>query len=74
MWSVVTPAQTRAAALVLADSDAESVWLWEAVLDPRTCPICRPLDGTRAASPEEFPEGPPPLHPLCRCIVVPLFT
>lgn len=73
IWSVVTPAQLRAAAFGDDERSAER-WEWRAVLDPRTCPVCRPLDNTRAATPEGFPEGPPPLHPLCRCIVVPLFT
>lgn len=71
LWSVVTPAQLRASSMV--DRATEEGWEWRAILDPRTCPVCRPLDGTRAREPEDFGEGPPPLHPFCRCIVVPLF-
>lgn len=67
IWSTVSPAQYRAAA---ASGDVRS-WRWNAVLDPRTCPVCRPLDGTEAAAPDLFPQGPPPLHPRCRCILVP---
>lgn len=72
LWSVVTPTQLRAvAALRLLGAPTPTLWVWNAILDPRTCPICRPLDGTTAPTPDAFPRGAPPLHPLCRCIVLP---
>lgn len=74
LWSVVTPAQLRAvSAVALTGAAAPVAWQWNAILDPRTCPICRPLDGAIAPTPDAFPRGAPPLHPLCRCIVLPLF-
>jgi hypothetical protein len=48
-------------------------WRWIAILDPVTCPVCRPLHNTRAPTPRSFPKGPPPLHPQCRCITLPIF-
>lgn len=72
LWSLVTPSLTEAAAL----SDRPPTrWLWNAVLDPATCPRCYPLGANRttAPTPEDFPEGPPPLHPFCRCIPIPLW-
>lgn len=68
LWSLVPPIQTEAASLT--DPPTTS-WRWNAILDPATCPICRPLHNTTAPTPEDFPNGPPPLHPLCRCIVIP---
>ena len=70
LWSLVTPAQLRAVAA--SPSAQPTEWVWNAVLDPRTCPICRPLHGTRAPTPSAFPQGPPPLHARCRCITLPL--
>ena len=49
---------------------ASNGWVWHAVLDPKTCPICRPLDGTRGATQTDFPYT-PPVHPRCRCVVLP---
>lgn len=73
IWGVVTPALNRATAVAfLQGAIPPRQWRWNAVLDPKTCPICRPLHKTVAASPEEFPRGSPPLHPHCRCIVVPI--
>jgi hypothetical protein len=70
LWSLVPSVQTEAAAL--ADPPPRA-WRWNAILDPDTCPICRPLHKTLAATPEDFPHGPPPLHPLCRCIPIPVW-
>lgn len=70
LWSLVTPTQTEAATLT---DPPTPQWRWNAVLDPKTCPICRPLHNTVAATPEDFPNGPPTLHPLCRCVAIPLF-
>jgi hypothetical protein len=69
VWSLVTP--TMQQAVRAAEASAASLWVWNAVLDPKTCPICRPLDGVTAADPRAFPNGPPPLHPYCRCIAIP---
>lgn len=44
---------------------------WHAVLDPRTCPICWELDGQRSSSPSGFAYQ-PPVHPNCRCLVLPV--
>ena len=74
LWSLVTPSQERASTAAAAEGIRTSSWQWIAILDPRTCPVCRPLDGTTAPSPAEFPRGAPPLHPLCRCIVIPTLT
>jgi SPP1 gp7 family putative phage head morphogenesis protein len=46
-------------------------WEWVAILDPKTCPICRPLDGRREQSLESF-EVLPQVHPHCRCVVIPI--
>lgn len=69
-WALAYQAQQRGARE--SDRPIEG-WQWNAVLDPKTCPVCRPLDGERAAFPEAFPEGPPPLHPFCRCVLVPIY-
>jgi SPP1 gp7 family putative phage head morphogenesis protein len=74
LWGLVTPSQERVSTTAAAEGIRTSSWQWVAVLDPRTCPVCRPLDGTTAPSPAEFPRGAPPLHPLCRCIVIPTLT
>jgi SPP1 gp7 family putative phage head morphogenesis protein len=68
LWSLVTPTAQRYSAA----SGTTASWRWNAILDPRTCPICRPLHNTTASSPEAFPRGAPPLHPLCRCAVLPI--
>ena len=88
LWAPVTPAQERAAE-VLAAASSQPIppgaqpapplqqlrqWRWNAVLDPRTCPVCRPLHQTVAPTPQAFPRGAPPLHPLCRCITLPEFV
>lgn len=52
-------------------SDRPVEWQWEAVLDPKTCPICRPLDRQVRRSPTDFPFQ-PPVHPNCRCVILPV--
>jgi SPP1 gp7 family putative phage head morphogenesis protein len=69
LWSLNTPIQQEA----VADNPPD-FWRWNAILDPKTCPICRPLDGTTAPTPTAFPSGAPPVHPRCRCITVPIFS
>jgi SPP1 gp7 family putative phage head morphogenesis protein len=72
LWAPVTPAAARAAEIAISTGAVTQVqWRWNAVLDPRTCPRCRPLNGRVEDAPDEFPEGPPPLHPLCRCVLIP---
>lgn len=45
-------------------------WVWNAILDPATCPICRPLHQTRYANRTDAPYQ-PPVHPRCRCRLLP---
>ena len=68
LWSLLTPLQEEAA----STTGAEIAWRWNAVLDPRTCPLCRPLHNRVETNPENFPHGPPPVHPRCRCVVIPI--
>jgi SPP1 gp7 family putative phage head morphogenesis protein len=70
-WAIAFSAQQRAAAL---SPRTITGWRWDAVLDPKTCPICRPLDGEIRALPQQFPQGPPPVHPLCRCVLIPIYS
>ena len=49
-----------------------SEWIWQALLDPKTCPICRPLAGQRRPTQYGFVRL-PPLHANCRCAVLPVF-
>jgi len=58
---------------VLTRLDVADTWMvWSAVLDGRVCPECAALDGMSVRVPKSFPSGPPPLHPQCRCVVVPI--
>ena len=61
-WQIAFNAQQRTAVEAVRVIEE---WEWSAVLDPKTCPICRPLDGERSPYPAGFPQGPPPLHPNC---------
>lgn len=54
-----------------ATERTEVLWEWSAVLDPRTCPICAPLDGQRRPTAAAFPVQ-PPVHPNCRCAILPI--
>ena len=54
-------------------------WVWNAVLDTRLCPVCRPLNGKIVPKPTSFVSTTygvrqPPVHPNCRCAIVPLRT
>lgn len=75
LWSLNPPLQQQAADATPTSAVDRPItgWRWNAVLDPKTCPICRPLHNTVAASIDDFPSGPPPLHPRCRCITIPLY-
>lgn len=70
-WAMAFNAQQRAAT---ESRRPITGWTWNAVLDPRTCPVCRPLDGEVSGTPDAFPQGPPPLHPLCRCVLIPIYA
>jgi len=76
LWSTVQPAIDRAAAAAAQTPSVPQLlqWRWNALLDPRTCPVCRPLHGRTEANPEDFPQGPPPIHPRCRCVLIPELT
>ena len=74
LWASVQSAAERAAAAAAASGAPERQlleWRWNAVLDPKTCPVCRPLDGRIEQQIDDFPQGPPPLHPRCRCVLIP---
>lgn len=56
-----------------APAFASAGWRWHAILDPKTCPICRPLDGLTSDRATGFPYI-PPVHPRCRCRILPIPT
>lgn len=76
MWDVSNTAQREIflrQQRVTATTDtpfAPSGWIWNAVLDPATCPICRPLHNQRREQITQFPYI-PPVHPRCRCMILP---
>ena len=43
---------------------------WSAEVDDRACAICEELDRTTVRIGEMFPDGDPPIHPMCRCDVL----
>lgn len=46
---------------------------WKTDVDP--CEeICAPLDGEVLPLDEEFPEGDPPAHPNCECVLLPVLA
>ena len=63
------------AAMNAGDMPLNTVKMWVTAQDELVCPVCRPLDGTTATLGSSF-EGVgvlvPPVHPNCRCIVVPV--
>jgi SPP1 gp7 family putative phage head morphogenesis protein len=52
-------------------ADQIGAWQWSAILDEKTCPICRELDG-QYFDPNDpvWDEIRPPAHIGCRCIPV----
>ena len=71
LWSLAVPAQQQ----VTVEADTPpTAWRWNAILDPKTCPICRPLHNTVQTDYRNFPSGPPPVHPRCRCIILPVYN
>ena len=65
-WDVISSRVDDVMQLVPAEE-----WEWVATLDPKTCPICRPLDGQRRPDPSLFPFE-IPVHPNCRCVILPV--
>lgn len=47
---------------------------WNTANDERVCPVCGPLHGTEVDLDAgfSFPDGVPPAHPRCRCMVLPV--
>lgn len=45
---------------------------WKTSEDP--CPDCADLDGEVVDLEEEFPDGDPPLHPRCECVLLPVLA
>jgi hypothetical protein len=43
--------------------------VWLTTYDERLCSICAPMEGMMRTIADTFPEGDPPIHPLCRCTV-----
>ena len=54
-----------------ANDDVIVAWRWDASMDYRVCPVCAPLDGVKHLKRSGFAEM-PPVHPNCRCHVVPV--
>jgi SPP1 gp7 family putative phage head morphogenesis protein len=65
IWTVATHSEKQ----VWQESDVAQ-WIWSAILDERTCPICTPLDGVIEDQRDDFPYS-PPVHPNCRCRILP---
>lgn len=66
VWTVATQSERQ-----VWDEEDVQRWVWSAVLDERTCPICSPLDNSTEESRDDFPYS-PPVHPNCRCRILPL--
>ena len=45
-------------------------WIWDAMLDKRTCENCEHMDGEVRGPGEDFSGGDPPAHAGCRCILI----
>ena len=56
-----------------------TTWVWNAVLDSKTCPVCSPLHMKIVPKPPTFVSTSfsrtlPPVHPRCRCSILPVLT
>lgn len=73
LWQTYTGQAERVWSEVpaVAEQRGAVLWEWSAILDPRTCPICAPLDGQRRRRLADFPVL-PQVHPNCRCVVLPV--
>ena len=72
MWDVNNRAQLR-----VFEKTGVQLWRWNATLDPRTCPVCRPLHNKLVPRPTSFVSTKygtqqPPIHPNCRCFILPV--
>jgi SPP1 gp7 family putative phage head morphogenesis protein len=65
IWTLATNSERQ----VWQETDVAQ-WIWSAILDERTCPICTPLDGVIEEDRDDFPYQ-PPVHPNCRCRILP---
>lgn len=65
---VRTTEETRARAYARERLHGPTRWVWRAVLDERTCPECASRHGREG----QWDADPPPLHPSCRCDIVPV--
>lgn len=67
-------AYSRASLLAYEQSGVVASVEWLTAEDERTCPVCAPLDGQRAALGDTFAGGVahPPAHPGCRCAISPI--
>ena len=65
VWAVV-----NREAISVWETGGPREWIWIAVLDPATCPICRPLANQVRPTPAGFGIT-PPAHPNCRCVILP---
>jgi hypothetical protein len=71
LWQTYSTQATRVWTSATPPDGVTLLWEWSAILDPRTCPICAPLDGQRRLRPSDFPVL-PQVHPNCRCVVLPI--
>jgi SPP1 gp7 family putative phage head morphogenesis protein len=77
--SVQSVANEARLATFKANADVLKGTEWLTALDAVVCPICRPyseqawtLEGKRLPGTERAFPGPPPLHPNCRCHLLPV--
>lgn len=52
------------------NDDVIAVWEFDATFDYRVCPQCAPWDGETSKTRAELPEV--PVHPNCRCRIIPV--
>lgn len=69
--AVMSLAQESHNAFWDANDDVIVGWRWDAAMDYRVCPVCAPLDGVERKQRSKFKQM-PPIHPNCRCHVVPI--
>lgn len=54
------------------DDGTIKLWRWDATFDYRVCLQCAPLDGKEVEDRDDLPHA--PIHPNCRCRVLPVTT
>lgn len=67
----VTRAYNQAIVERWRDEDAIVGWMWDAVMDMRTCEVCSSLHG-RFWAKDDSSVMFPPRHPSCRCSILPV--